>query len=95
MLDPGGELAYDGLVIATGAHPRTLPGLPELGGVHVLRTLDDALALRAVAWIYQRLRHRQHSRKHRFTPDPVDKRRPVIDHLRRSRLQGCRQRSTR
>jgi NADPH-dependent 2,4-dienoyl-CoA reductase/sulfur reductase-like enzyme len=46
MLEPGGELAYDGLIIATGAHPRTLPGLPDLGGVHVLRTLDDCLAIR-------------------------------------------------
>ncbi len=45
-LDPGGELAYDGLIIATGAHPRTLAGLPEMGGVHVLRSLDDCLAIR-------------------------------------------------
>jgi NADPH-dependent 2,4-dienoyl-CoA reductase/sulfur reductase-like enzyme len=40
------ELAYDGLVLATGAHPRLLPGLADLAGVHLLRTLDDALALR-------------------------------------------------
>jgi NADPH-dependent 2,4-dienoyl-CoA reductase/sulfur reductase-like enzyme len=40
-------LGFDGLVIATGAHPRMLPGLPSLDGVHVLRTLDDCLALRA------------------------------------------------
>ena len=46
VLDPGGELPYDGLIIATGAHPRTLPGLPELAGVHLLRTLDDCLAIR-------------------------------------------------
>ncbi|MEU7747175.1 FAD-dependent oxidoreductase [Nonomuraea sp. NPDC049158] len=39
-----GELAYDGLVIATGAEPITLPGD---GRQHVLRTLDDALELRA------------------------------------------------
>jgi 3-phenylpropionate/trans-cinnamate dioxygenase ferredoxin reductase component len=37
-------LAWDRLVVATGAHARTLPGLPT--GVHVLRTLADALALR-------------------------------------------------
>jgi NADPH-dependent 2,4-dienoyl-CoA reductase/sulfur reductase-like enzyme len=44
----GGErLGFDGLVIATGATPRRLPGGPTLAGVHVLRTLDDALALRA------------------------------------------------
>src|ERR1700676_1016213 len=41
MLEPGGDLAYDGLIIATGAHPRTLPGLPAMAGVHMLRTLDD------------------------------------------------------
>ncbi|MCA2226900.1 NAD(P)/FAD-dependent oxidoreductase [Nonomuraea aurantiaca] len=39
-----GELGYDGLVIATGAEPITLPGD---GRQHVLRTLDDALELRA------------------------------------------------
>jgi NADPH-dependent 2,4-dienoyl-CoA reductase/sulfur reductase-like enzyme len=44
----GGEsLAYDGLVVATGAAPRTLPGTAGLGGVHTLRTLDDCLAVRA------------------------------------------------
>ncbi|WP_063043346.1 NAD(P)/FAD-dependent oxidoreductase [Nocardia pseudovaccinii] len=36
----------DGLAIATGAQARTLP-LPPLRGVHVLRTLADAEALRA------------------------------------------------
>ena len=44
----GGEtLAYDGLVVATGAAPRTLPGTGGLSGVHTLRTLDDCLAVRA------------------------------------------------
>jgi NADPH-dependent 2,4-dienoyl-CoA reductase/sulfur reductase-like enzyme len=41
---------YDGLVIATGASPRRLAGWPEPGsvrGLHELRTLDDALRLRA------------------------------------------------
>jgi NADPH-dependent 2,4-dienoyl-CoA reductase/sulfur reductase-like enzyme len=43
----GGErIAFDGLVIATGATPRVLPGLPQLDGVGTLRTLDDSLALR-------------------------------------------------
>lgn len=46
LLDDGQELAYDALVIATGASPRTLPGLHG-EGVHLLRTLDDAEALRA------------------------------------------------
>lgn len=46
-LDGGDTLAWDGLVIATGAAPRHLPGTPNLAGIHVLRTLDDALAIRA------------------------------------------------
>jgi NADPH-dependent 2,4-dienoyl-CoA reductase/sulfur reductase-like enzyme len=49
-LDDGRDLRFDGLVIATGATPRALPPAvcdPVLAGVHVLRTLDDALALRA------------------------------------------------
>jgi len=43
-LEGGAELGFDGLVLATGAAPRRLP--TELEGVHVLRTLDDALAIR-------------------------------------------------
>ncbi len=45
-LDDGSSLDYDGLVIATGARPRTLPGAPDLEHVHTLRTIDDALAIR-------------------------------------------------
>src|SRR2546423_1820267 len=45
-LDDGEPLAYDGLVIATGATPRRLPDTPDLTGIHVLRTLDECLALR-------------------------------------------------
>lgn len=46
-LDDGGErLEFDGLVVATGARPRTLPGTPALDGIFVLRTLDDCLAIR-------------------------------------------------
>ena len=37
---------FDDLVVATGTRPRTLPG-PDLAGVYTLRTVDDALALRA------------------------------------------------
>ena len=43
----GEVIAYDGLVIATGAIARPLPGAPALAGLFTLRTLDDALALRA------------------------------------------------
>jgi NADPH-dependent 2,4-dienoyl-CoA reductase/sulfur reductase-like enzyme len=43
----GDRLSYDGLVVATGARPRRLPGSRGTAGVHTLRTLDDALALRA------------------------------------------------
>ncbi|MEU6700739.1 FAD-dependent oxidoreductase [Pseudonocardia sp. NPDC046786] len=45
-LDDGTELAADAVVLATGARARPLPG-PVPGGVHTLRTLDDARALRA------------------------------------------------
>ncbi|MBN2624773.1 MAG: oxidoreductase [Acidimicrobiales bacterium] len=47
LLGDGDEVAYDGLVIATGASPRELPGTGDLAGVHTLRTLDDCLAVRA------------------------------------------------
>jgi 3-phenylpropionate/trans-cinnamate dioxygenase ferredoxin reductase subunit len=47
QLDDGESLAFDGLLIASGASPRHLPGTPDLEGIHVLRTLDDALAIRA------------------------------------------------
>lgn len=46
-LSTGDELDYRGLVIATGAAPRTLPGTDGLAGVHCLRDLDDAIAVRA------------------------------------------------
>ncbi len=47
LLQSGGVVPYDGLVIATGGEVRRLPNQPLLEGVHVLRTLDDALAIRA------------------------------------------------
>jgi 3-phenylpropionate/trans-cinnamate dioxygenase ferredoxin reductase subunit len=49
-LDDGSVLSGDGIVLATGAAPRHLPGTESLGpadGLFVLRTLDDSLALRA------------------------------------------------
>ena len=45
-LHDGERVAFDGLVIATGATPRRLPNQPNLAGLFTLRTLDDALALR-------------------------------------------------
>lgn len=45
-LDGGTELACAGVIIATGVSARTLPGADRIAGVHTLRTLDDALALR-------------------------------------------------
>lgn len=42
----GRALRADAIVVATGTRPRTLPGQSGLSGVHALRTLDDALALR-------------------------------------------------
>jgi 3-phenylpropionate/trans-cinnamate dioxygenase ferredoxin reductase subunit len=45
LTDRGEELSWDVLVLATGATPRTLPGWGG-AGVHVLRTLADAAALR-------------------------------------------------
>jgi NADPH-dependent 2,4-dienoyl-CoA reductase/sulfur reductase-like enzyme len=40
------EVPYEALVIATGATARELPGSSDLAGVHVLRTLDDSIAVR-------------------------------------------------
>ncbi|WP_030928450.1 NAD(P)/FAD-dependent oxidoreductase [Streptomyces sp. NRRL S-646] len=45
-LADGSRLRADGIVIATGAAARRLPGAEGLSGVHTLRTLDDARALR-------------------------------------------------
>jgi 3-phenylpropionate/trans-cinnamate dioxygenase ferredoxin reductase subunit len=45
-LDGTETVPFDGLLIATGASPRTIPGTEGLAGVHTLRTLDDALELR-------------------------------------------------
>jgi NADPH-dependent 2,4-dienoyl-CoA reductase/sulfur reductase-like enzyme len=42
------KISYDGLVIACGAHPRPLPGQPDIDGVLSLRTVDDSQAIRGV-----------------------------------------------
>ena len=47
VLNSGEEIAADGVVIATGGMPRRLPTTEGLLGVHVLRSLEDADALRA------------------------------------------------
>ena len=50
LLDTGEALAYDRLLIATGAPPVAAPGSRRAPHVHVLRTLDDSLELdRALA----------------------------------------------
>jgi len=46
-LSTGEELDYKSVIIATGASPRTLPDSEGIAGVHCLRTLDDAIAIRA------------------------------------------------
>ena len=41
-----GRIGYDELVVATGVRPRRLPGADGVSGVHYVRTLEDALALK-------------------------------------------------
>ncbi|NKQ56136.1 oxidoreductase [Amycolatopsis sp. K13G38] len=53
-LDDDTVLGYDDVVIATGVRPRSLPG-GDLAGIHVLRTLDDALALHSALTAQRRL----------------------------------------
>ncbi|WP_018599112.1 NAD(P)/FAD-dependent oxidoreductase [Mycobacterium sp. 155] len=45
-LDDGSTLTAEAVVLATGARARSLPGCRPLPGVHTLRTVDDARALR-------------------------------------------------
>jgi NADPH-dependent 2,4-dienoyl-CoA reductase/sulfur reductase-like enzyme len=45
--EDGTELGYDGLIVATGARARHLPGSDGVPGVFTLRTLEDAMAIRA------------------------------------------------
>jgi len=46
QVDDGSQVHYDGLVIATGAKARWLPGSQDMPGVRTLRTLDDSRGLR-------------------------------------------------
>jgi NADPH-dependent 2,4-dienoyl-CoA reductase/sulfur reductase-like enzyme len=41
------RVEFDRMVIATGSSPRLLPGVRALAGVHVLRTIGDAVRIRA------------------------------------------------
>ena len=54
-LDDGTAVSGDGVIIATGASPRLLPGQPEAAGIHVLRSGADALTLAARLVVGQRL----------------------------------------
>ncbi len=54
-LDDGRQVSADAIVAATGARARTLPELPALDGVHLLRSLDDARRLRAALTSGRRL----------------------------------------
>ncbi|CDN58039.1 MocF (plasmid) [Neorhizobium galegae bv. officinalis bv. officinalis str. HAMBI 1141] len=46
LLETGEMLSYERLLLATGAAPRQFPGLATSDRVHVLRTLEDASAIR-------------------------------------------------
>lgn len=46
-LADGDHLPYEGLVVATGVRPRRMRGSDGIAGVHTLRTLEDAVALKA------------------------------------------------
>jgi NADPH-dependent 2,4-dienoyl-CoA reductase/sulfur reductase-like enzyme len=46
-LADGTRVHADGFVIATGSRARCWPGCETMAGVHVIRTIDDAIALRA------------------------------------------------
>jgi len=45
--DDGERVPYDGLIVATGAAARSLPGTEAMPAVRTLRTLDDCLAIRS------------------------------------------------
>jgi 3-phenylpropionate/trans-cinnamate dioxygenase ferredoxin reductase subunit len=46
VLADDSRIAFDALVVSTGVRARRLPGAPDARNVHVLRGLDDAVALR-------------------------------------------------
>ncbi len=55
LTEVGESLRWDVLVLATGARARTLPGAAASRGVHLLRTLSDALRLRRALGAGRRL----------------------------------------
>jgi NADPH-dependent 2,4-dienoyl-CoA reductase/sulfur reductase-like enzyme len=55
LLRDGSDIRADGVVLATGARARLLPGSEGLEGVHVLRSLDDAISLREALATAERL----------------------------------------
>jgi len=44
-LDDGTRISFDKAIVATGSHPRILPGTQGISTVRTLRTLDDSRAL--------------------------------------------------
>ncbi|OBG88867.1 pyridine nucleotide-disulfide oxidoreductase [Mycobacterium sp. NS-7484] len=48
-LADGTEVAYDELIIATGLVPKRIRSFGDLAGIHVLRSYDESMALRADA----------------------------------------------
>ena len=46
-VEEGDDVSFDTLVLATGASARWIPGTQGVEGVHVVRSLDDAMTLRA------------------------------------------------
>jgi 3-phenylpropionate/trans-cinnamate dioxygenase ferredoxin reductase subunit len=55
VLSDGERIGYDSLLLATGGRARSLPGQDGVPGVFVLRTIDDALAIRAHLGVGKRL----------------------------------------
>jgi 3-phenylpropionate/trans-cinnamate dioxygenase ferredoxin reductase subunit len=55
ILNDGEPIGYDSLLLATGGRARVLPQQQPVDGVYVLRTIDDALAIREHLGVGKRL----------------------------------------